>query len=59
MFGKKKSKKPQSEAADMRLRLPARETFDALRFTIWSIFEIALMLIAMFGVIAVAIRHIP
>jgi len=43
----------------MRLRLPARETFDALRFTIWSIFEIALMLIAMFGVIAVAIRHIP
>jgi hypothetical protein len=41
------------------MRLPTKEEFDALRFAIWNSFEIVLMLIAMAGVIAYSLRHIP
>ncbi|MGD0778769.1 MAG: hypothetical protein ABSC05_38820 [Candidatus Solibacter sp.] len=43
----------------MRFRLPTKEEFDAVRFAIWNIFEIVLMLIAMAGVIVYSLRHIP
>ena len=43
----------------MNLRLPTRGEFDRIRFTIWSLFEILLMVLAMFAVIAVAWKHIP
>jgi hypothetical protein len=43
----------------MRFRLPTKEEFDAVRFAIWNVFEIVLMLIAMAGVIVYSFRHIP
>jgi competence protein ComGC len=41
------------------MRLPTKEEFDALRFALWNIFEIVLMLIAMASVIVLALKHIP
>jgi len=41
------------------MRLPNKEEFDAIRFTIWNVFEIVLMLIAMAGVIVFSLQHIP
>lgn len=43
----------------MHFRLPTKEEFDAIRFTIWNVFEIVLMLIAMAGVIVFSLQHIP
>jgi hypothetical protein len=43
----------------MHFRLPTKEEFDALRFAIWNVFEIVLMLIAMVGVIVYSLKHIP
>jgi hypothetical protein len=42
----------------MSFRLPTRNEFDKIRFTIWSVFEILLMVLAMVAVIAVAWKHI-
>jgi hypothetical protein len=42
----------------MNLRLPTKTHFDKIRFTIWSVFEILLMVLAMVAVIAVAWKHI-
>jgi hypothetical protein len=39
--------------------LPSKEQFDAIRFTIWNVFEIVLMLIAMVAVIIFSLKHIP
>jgi hypothetical protein len=41
------------------MRLPTKEEFDAVRFALWSVFEIVLMLIAMVAVIVVSLKHIP
>ena len=38
----------------MNMRLPNKAAFDRIRFTIWSLFEILLMVLAMAAVIAVA-----
>lgn len=43
----------------MMILLPTKEEFDAIRFAIWNIFEIVLMLIAMAGVIMFSLKHIP
>lgn len=43
----------------MEFRLPSKELFDAIRFTIWNVFEIVLMLIAMAAVIVFSLKHIP
>jgi len=43
----------------MSFRFPTKSEFDRIRFTIWSVFEIVLMVLAMVAVIAVAWRHIP
>ena len=43
----------------MNFRLPSKEEFDEIRFTIWNVFEIVLMLIAMAGVIVFSLQHIP
>jgi hypothetical protein len=43
----------------MEFRLPSKEQFDAIRFTIWNVFEIVLMLIAMAAVIVFSLKHIP
>lgn len=43
----------------MRIRLPTKENFDAIRFAIWNVFEIVLMLIAMIAVIVYSLKHIP
>ena len=43
----------------MHFRLPTKEEFDAIRFAIWNIFEIILMLIAMAGVIVFSLKHVP
>jgi hypothetical protein len=43
----------------MSSRLPTKDEFDAVRFAIWNIFEIVLMLIAMAGVVVYSLRHIP
>jgi hypothetical protein len=43
----------------MHLRLPLKEEFDAVRFAIWNVFEIILMLIAMAGVVVYSLKHIP
>jgi hypothetical protein len=40
-------------------RLPSKEQFEAIRITIWNVFEIVLMLIAMAAVIIIALKHIP
>ena len=42
----------------MNMRLPTKTDFDRVRFTIWSVFEILLMVLAMVAVIAVAWKHI-
>lgn len=39
--------------------LPTKEQFDAVRFAIWNIFEIVVMVIAMAGVVLYSLRHIP
>ncbi|MGJ5814536.1 hypothetical protein [Paludibaculum fermentans] len=41
------------------MRLPAKEEFDAIRFVVWSVFEIVLMLIAMASVLVYSFDHIP
>lgn len=43
----------------MHFRLPTKDEFDALRFVIWNVFEVVLMLIAMGSVIVYSLRHIP
>lgn len=43
----------------MTFRLPKKHDFDRIRFTIWSIFEILLMVLAMIAVIVVAWKHLP
>jgi hypothetical protein len=43
----------------MPLRLPTKGKFDAIRFAIWNVFEIVLMLIAMVAVIVYSLKHIP
>jgi hypothetical protein len=43
----------------MSLRLPSKAHFEKVRFTIWSVFEILLMVLAMAAVISVALKHIP
>ena len=43
----------------MEFRLPTKEEFDAIRFTLWNVFEIVLMLIAMIAVVIIALKHIP
>jgi hypothetical protein len=42
----------------MSFRLPTKNEFDKIKFAIWSVFEILLMLLAMVAVIAVAWKHI-
>lgn len=42
----------------MSFRFPKKEEFDRIRFTISSIFEIVLMVLAMIAVIGVAWNHI-
>jgi hypothetical protein len=42
----------------MNLRLPNKTLFDKIRFTIWSVFETLLMVLAMVAVIAVAWKHV-
>ena len=42
----------------MSLRLPTKSEFDKIKFTIWSIFEILLMVLAMAAVIRIALKHI-
>ena len=39
--------------------MPTKEEFDAVRFALWNVFEILLMILAMVAVVIVAIRHIP
>lgn len=41
------------------MELPSKKQFDAIRFTIWNVFEIVLMLIAMVAVIVFSLKHIP
>ena len=41
------------------MRLPTKEEFDAVRFTLWNVFEILLMVLAMIAVAAVSFKHIP
>ena len=43
----------------MTIRLPTKHDFDRIRFMIWSVFEILLMVLAMIAVIVVAWKHIP
>lgn len=43
----------------MEFRLPKKEEFDAIRFTLWNVFEIVLMLIAMIAVVIIALKHMP
>lgn len=38
----------------MSLRFPTKHDFERIRFTIWSVFEIVLMVLAMVAVLAVA-----
>jgi hypothetical protein len=40
------------------MRFPTKHEFDRIRFTLWNVFEILLMLLAMIAVIAVAWKHI-
>jgi hypothetical protein len=42
----------------MSSRFPTKSDFDKIRFTIWSVFEILLMVSAMVAVVAVALKHI-
>jgi hypothetical protein len=42
----------------MNIHLPTKTDFERIRFTIWSVFEILLMVLAMVAVIAVACKHI-
>jgi hypothetical protein len=42
----------------MSFRFPTKNEFDKIRFTIWSVFEILLMVLAMVAVIAVAWKHL-
>jgi len=42
----------------MSFRFSTKNEFDKIRFTIWSVFEILLMVLAMVAVIAAAWRHI-
>jgi len=42
----------------MSFRLPAKNEFDRIKFTIWSVFEILLMVLATTAVIVVALKHI-
>ncbi len=41
------------------MRLPTKQDFEATRATIWNIFEIVLMLIAMAGVVTLSLKHLP
>ena len=43
----------------MPITLPTKDDFEAVRFALWNIFEIALMIIAMAGVIVFSLKHIP
>lgn len=43
----------------MEFRLPSKEQFGAIRFTIWNVLEIVLMLIAMVAVVIFSLKHIP
>src|SRR5262249_31150509 len=38
---------------------PTKEEFDAVEFLLWRSFELALMLIAMVGMIIFSLKHIP
>lgn len=40
------------------MRLPTQEEFDAIRFVVWNIFEILLMVLAMIAVVGISFRHI-
>jgi len=42
----------------MNFRFPTKNEFDKIRFTIWSVFEILLMVLAMVAVIAAAWKHL-
>ncbi len=42
----------------MDFRFPTKHEFEKIRLTIWSVFEIMLMVLAMVAVIAVALKHI-
>jgi hypothetical protein len=42
----------------MSFRFPTKSEFDSIKFTIWSVFEILLMVLAMAAVIVVALKHI-
>jgi hypothetical protein len=41
----------------MSFRLPTKSEFDKVRYTIWSVFEIVLMVLAMVAVVGVAWKH--
>ena len=40
------------------MRLPTEEEFEAIRVTIWNVFEIILMLIAMASIVAISLKHL-
>jgi hypothetical protein len=40
------------------MRVPNRRDFDQIRFAVWNVFEIVLMILAMIAVIMTALRHI-
>jgi hypothetical protein len=41
------------------MRLPTKEEFDAVRFALWNVFEIVLMVIAMCSIVLLSLKHIP
>ena len=40
------------------MHVPSKHDFDRVRFALWNIFEILLMLLAMIAVVMTAWRHI-
>jgi hypothetical protein len=43
----------------MNMNLPSAEDFEAIRLTLFHIFDLVLWVLAMVTVVAVAVRHIP